>query len=72
MRKNAQQPAQFTFGLVILDPQAHRIQSMHRPRRCLSCDGTFASTGPGNRICGPCKALDVWTSPNEFSVHASF
>jgi hypothetical protein len=72
MSKSKQQPAQFSFGLLILDPQAHRIQSQHKTRRCLSCSNTFASAGPGNRICGACKALDAWTSPAEFSVHASF
>lgn len=63
---------QLSFGLIITDPEKHRIVSQHRPRRCLSCDRQFASSGPGNRICSPCKDLDVWSSPNEFSVSASF
>lgn len=51
---------QLDFGLIITDPQAHRIQSMRKTRRCLSCSDNFASTGPGNRICSPCKDLDAW------------
>jgi hypothetical protein len=63
---------QLDFGLLILDPQAYRIEAQRKARRCLSCDDYFASTGPGNRICLPCKSLDGWTSPAEFSVCASF
>ena len=63
---------QLSFGLLILDPDQHRIVSQHKTRRCLSCSSQFASTGPGNRICSSCKSLDAFTSPTEFSVHASF
>lgn len=66
----AKQTAQLDFGLMITDPEAHRVQSMRQTRRCLSCDGQFPSTGPGNRICGDCKQLDAWTSPAEFSIAA--
>lgn len=27
-----------------------------QPRRCLGCGETFDSTGPGHRICNPCRA----------------
>lgn len=27
-----------------------------QPRRCLRCLKTFASNGPGNRICKPCSS----------------
>ena len=68
------QPEQFTLGLLILDPEKHRIQAMRKARKCLSCSREFASSGPGNRICLPCKDLDGWKSPNEFSlaVNAAF
>jgi hypothetical protein len=72
MSKAKQQPAQFSFGLIVTDPEQYRIVSMHRSRRCLCCDRQFASTGPGHRICGPCKDLDIWSSPVEFSVSAAF
>lgn len=62
------QIAQLSFGLLILDPEAHRIHAMKRTRKCLCCGDQFSSHGPGNRICSPCKALDAWTSPNEFSI----
>jgi hypothetical protein len=28
---------------------------IYKARRCLYCMGVFESTGPGNRLCGPCK-----------------
>lgn len=28
-------------------------------RRCLKCNGLFASTGPGNRICPSCSKQNV-------------
>jgi hypothetical protein len=59
---------QLTFGLLITDPQTHRIQSMRKPRSCLSCGGTFASFGPGNRICGTCKDRECWSGPTDFSL----
>jgi hypothetical protein len=59
---------QLTFGLIVLDPDAHRLQEQHKTRRCLSCSDEFASHGPGNRICSPCKALVAWSTPNDFSV----
>jgi hypothetical protein len=64
---------QLNFGLIVLDPQAHRIQSQQKPRKCLSCAKTFQSAGPGNRICGACKDRDVWKSGVvEFCSAASF
>jgi hypothetical protein len=64
---------QLSFGLVILDPQAHRLQSMVKGRKCLSCAKTFQSSGPGNRICSSCKSHDAWQSGiPEFSSAASF
>ena len=58
---------QLTFGLLILDPQAHRILSMRKERKCLSCLHFFPSHGPGNRICSGCKDREAW-STNDFSV----
>jgi hypothetical protein len=69
MKTNSQQ---LDFGLIVLDPQEHRIQSARKQRKCLSCSDSFESHGPGNRVCPACKDLDAWTSPVEFSVHASF
>jgi hypothetical protein len=64
---------QLDFGLLILDPDAHRQQQQCKPRRCLSCDSAFASTGPGHRICDACKALDGWKSGvSDFSVSCAF
>lgn len=66
--KNAQ-TAQLSFGLIITDPQAHRIEAMRQTRRCLSCGDDFASHGPGNRICSSCKDLDGWKAGvTEFST----
>lgn len=47
------------------------IAARRKDRTCLSCRGSFRSEGPGHRICSPCKGLDAWTSPNEFSVAVS-
>ena len=64
---------QFSFGLIITDPQAHRIQAMQKTRTCLGCSRPFASTGPGNRICSPCKDLDGWKAAvTEFPTVAAF
>jgi hypothetical protein len=64
---------QLSFGLLILDPQAHRLQAMQKSRKCLSCQQQFASVGPGNRICSSCKDRDTWKSGVvEFSSAASF
>jgi hypothetical protein len=61
---------QLTSGLIITDPAA---QLARKDRRCLSCSGMFASNAPGNRICRGCKSTEVFqSSPNSFSVHASF
>lgn len=62
---------QLSFGLIVTDPMAFRLQAMQKTRRCLACSDDFASTGPGNRICGRCKSLEAWTSPDEFSVVSS-
>jgi len=43
------QQDQLSSGLVITDPEQYRVVSQHKPRRCLSCDRQFASTGSGNR-----------------------
>jgi hypothetical protein len=51
----------------------HRHDQQQRERRCLSCGGQFASTGPGNRICPRCKHRDAWKSGAcDFAVHAAF
>lgn len=64
---------QLSFGLVITDPDAHRLHAMRRLRKCLHCSDNFPSDGPGHRICPPCKGLEVFTSsPSSFSVYASF
>jgi protein-arginine kinase activator protein McsA len=59
---------QLTFGLIVTDPEKHRIQSMRKTRSCLSCGGTFASFGPGNRICSGCKEREAWSLPADYSV----
>jgi hypothetical protein len=56
----AREIAQLSFGLVITDPQAYRIEAQRKSRKCLSCSDQFLSIGPGNRICLPCKDLDAW------------
>jgi hypothetical protein len=67
------QPAQLDFGLIVLDPQKHRLQAMQKSRKCLSCSSSFASSGPGNRICPRCKSSEAFTcSPDAFSIHAVF
>lgn len=63
---------QLDFGLLILDPEAHRVEAARKQRRCLSCERQFFSTGPGNRICGGCKQLESWTSPSDYSLHAAY
>ena len=71
--RTSQQSEQLSFGLLITDPSAHRAQLAQKPRRCLSCDTAFNSTGPGNRICGRCKNTELFAcSPHEFSVAAAF
>jgi hypothetical protein len=63
---------QLSFGRLILDPEAHRLEAMRKPRRCLSCDRQFNSHGPGNRICLKCKNLDTWNSGvPSIAVHAA-
>lgn len=32
--------------------------AMDRVRSCLKCKVDFKSSGPGNRVCGPCKKLN--------------
>jgi hypothetical protein len=61
-------PEQFSFGLIVTDPQAFRMKSQQRTRRCLSCARDFDSEGPGNRICGLCKQRSTWSSPADFSL----
>lgn len=63
---------QLSFGLIVTDPQAHRLQAQRKTRKCLSCLDEFASTGPGNRICAGCKQLSAWSTPNDFSVSTAF
>jgi hypothetical protein len=53
---------QLSFGLIVTDPDRHRVEAMRRTRRCLCCSDQFNSHGPGNRICEPCKDLDGWKS----------
>jgi|tagenome__1003787_1003787.scaffolds.fasta_scaffold20485572_3 hypothetical protein len=72
MKKAQQQPAQLGFPLAVIAPDEYRIAAARKTRKCLCCGDTFASAGPGHRICSPCKELDAWSSPNEFSVAVSF
>lgn len=69
-----QQSSQLTFGLIVLDPEQHRIEAMRKQRRCLSCQEQFGSTGPGNRICSLCRNSEVWKAGvSEFSIdYAAF
>jgi hypothetical protein len=62
---------QLDFGLIVLDPQAHKAQMAKQKRRCLSCERTFESSGSGNRICNLCKNRDAWSSPIEFAVSSA-
>jgi ribosomal protein S27AE len=57
-----------TFGAVIIDPDEHRAQMARKPRKCLSCGDTFASEHAGNRVCGGCKSLVAWSTPNDCSI----
>jgi ribosomal protein S27AE len=61
-----------TFGAIIVDPDEHRAQLARKPRKCLSCGDMFPSEHAGNRVCGGCKALVAWSTPNDFSVSAAF
>jgi hypothetical protein len=71
-KKSTGSVQQLSFGLIILDPDAHRQEMKRKGRKCLSCARTFQSTGPGNRICCKCKDLDSWTTPVSYAVHAAF
>lgn len=33
-----------------------------KPRKCLCCGTQFPSSGPGNRICAPCRATEAYQS----------
>lgn len=59
---------QLSFGLLITDPQAYRIQTMRQSRRCLSCNRQFSSHGPGNRLCSDCKEGESFRGFSEFSA----
>ena len=59
-----------TFGLIVTDPDAHRLQAQRKPRSRLSRGRQFASHGPGNRIRKTCKDRDAWNSPADFSIAA--
>jgi hypothetical protein len=62
---------QLSFGLVITDPDAYRIEAARKSRRCLSCSTDFLSHGPGNRVCPRCRSSELFTcSPAEYSVAA--
>lgn len=64
---------QLSFDLIITDPQAAAAEAARKPRKGLSCSKSFASAGPGNRICTRCKGTETFTcSPSAFTVHASF
>ena len=53
-------------------PEELRKMAKQKQRRCLHCSDTFASSGPGHRICSPCKSLEVFTSsPSSFSIHTA-
>lgn len=46
-----------------------RSKSQRAPRRCLSCEKTFPSTGPGNRRCAACRRLESYADAiTEYSV----
>lgn len=62
------QQQQLSFGLVITDPAEHRRRLQTKPRRCLSCSRSFASSGPGNRVCATCKGREAWSGPTDFAV----
>jgi len=63
---------QLDLGLIIMDPLEFQQQQQRKGRKCLSCSRTFQSSGPGNRICVPCKGLEAWSSPADYAIHASF
>jgi hypothetical protein len=63
---------QLAFPLAVIALEEHRVIVARKSRKCLCCGGTFNSAHAGHRICSPCKDLDVWTSPNEFSVSVAF
>lgn len=44
-------------------PPAERDQTAMRT--CLHCSATFKSWGPGNRICGYCKTLSLFSGNSE-------
>ena len=67
------QPVEQTaIPVAVIDPAAHRAQLAQRPRRCLTCQEMFNSTGSGNRICTRCKSSDIFRTPADFSIAASF
>jgi hypothetical protein len=41
-------------------PESQDIIDASRKRRCLMCDGHFASAWPGERICTKCKTGSAW------------
>lgn len=63
---------QLSLGVAVTDPDKHRQQLAAKDRKCLSCLRVFPSTGPGNRICGPCKGSSMWSGPTDFSLSGSF
>jgi hypothetical protein len=61
------------FGPAVPDPADSRRHRPQGERRCLSCGGQFASTGPGNRICRKCKHLNAWKSGvRDFAAPGAF
>lgn len=66
------QPEQIGMPIAVIAPEEYRRLLSQKPRQCLRCSKTFHSTGAGHRICSPCKEADAWTSPAEFSIHASY
>jgi hypothetical protein len=42
------------------------------PRICLSCDHSFLSEGPWNRICPRCGERNVSLPPRATSAHSGF
>src|SRR5690554_5564670 len=44
-------------------PQPERDQTAMRT--CLHCSATFESWGPGNRICGYCKTLSLFSGNSD-------
>jgi hypothetical protein len=67
-RKSSAATEQFSFGLIVTNPDKARQEAAVKERKCLSCSKNFKSEWSGNRICGRCKDCVAWGSPADFSV----